>query len=389
MKGATMRFEFATATRIIFGAGTLREIGPLAAELGKRALVVTGGNPDRANPLIELLEESGVTSTIFSVPGEPTTELACAGSAEVSRQGCDLVIGFGGGSALDAAKAIAGLAANGCDPFEFLEVVGQGKPLTRPALPYIAIPTTAGTGAEVTRNAVLAVPEQHVKVSLRSPFLLARLALVDPEMTYTLPPGPTANTGLDALTQLIEPYVSNRANPLTDALCREGIQRAARSLPRAYLQGDDAVAREDMAVASLFGGLALANARLGAAHGFAAPIGGTFHAPHGAICARLLANVMEVNIRALRARLPGSEALRRYVEVAVFLTGDEAATVEQGPAWVAELTERLQVPGLSAYGLGERDVDSLVQKAAKASSMQGNPVLLMDEELKEILIRSM
>jgi alcohol dehydrogenase class IV len=384
-----MRFEFATASRIIFGTGTLREVGGLAAEMGKKALVVTGGNPARAKPLLALLEADGVTSALFSVPDEPTIDLVCAGTERAIQQGCELVIGFGGGSALDAGKAISGLAANGCDPFEYLEVVGKGKPLQRPALPCIAIPTTAGTGAEVTRNAVLAVPEQRIKVSLRSPFLLPRLALVDPELTHTLPPGPTASTGLDALTQLIEAYVSNRANPLTDALCREGIRRAARSLLQAYRHGDDGAAREDMAVASLFSGLALANARLGAVHGFAGLIGGTFHAPHGVVCACLLGNVMAINTRALHARAPGGEALRRYADVAALLTGDSAAVAEHGPAWVEGLTETLRIPGLGAYGLTARDFDTLVQKAPLSSSMQGNPIQLTAEELREILNRSM
>jgi alcohol dehydrogenase class IV len=384
-----MRFEFATAARIIFGAGALREVGPLAAEMGRKALVVTGSHPDRARSLLELLQANGVASVAFSVPDEPTTDLVCAGAERVAQQGCDLVIGFGGGSALDAGKAIAGLAANGCDPFEYLEVIGRGKPLTQPALPCIAIPTTAGTGAEVTRNAVLAVPEQRIKVSLRSPFLLPRLALVDPELTYSLPPAPTASTGLDALTQLIEAYVSNRANPMTDSLCREGIGRAARSLRQAYRHGDDAAAREDMSVASLFGGLALANARLGAVHGFAGVIGGTFHAPHGVVCACLLAAVMATNIRALQARAPQSEALQRYAEVARLLTGDVAAAAERGPAWVQELTEALQIPGLGAYGLTADGFEPLVQQAPKASSMQGNPIQLTPEELGEILSRSM
>ena len=190
-----------------------------------------------------------------------------------------MVIGFGGGSAIDAAKAIATLVANGGDPLDYMEGIGAGKPLTQPALPIIAIPTTAGTGAEVTRNAVVASPEHRVKASLRSPFMLPRLALVDPELTYSLPPEVTAGTGLDALTQLIEPFTSHRANPMTDAFCREGLARAARSLRRAYEHGADTAAREDMALASLFGGLALANAGLGAAHGFAAPICGMFPAP--------------------------------------------------------------------------------------------------------------
>ena len=299
-----MRFEFATATRILFGPGALQEAALAAATLGRRALVVTGGSVERAAPLLEQLKAQGVEATTFAVAGEPTMATILAGLERAKELACDLVIGLGGGSVLDSGKAIAALLTNGGDPLDYLEVIGRGQALARPAAPYIAIPTTAGTGSEVTRNAVLASPEHRVKVSLRSPLMLPRLAIVDPELTYSLPPSITASTGLDALTQLIEPYVCNSANPLTDALCREGIVRVARSLQRAYEDGKDPTAREDMALASLFGGLALANAKLGAVHGFAGPLGGLFPAPHGAICARLLPSVMKANVRALQARAP-------------------------------------------------------------------------------------
>jgi alcohol dehydrogenase class IV len=380
-----MRFEFATATRIIFGAGTLREVGPLAAEMGSRALVVTGRNPTRAARLLDSLAAQGIEATTFSVAGEPTTEVARQGTQRAREAGCDLVIGFGGGSALDAGKAVAALLANGGTPLDYLEVIGRGQPLTQPSAPYIAIPTTAGTGAEVTRNAVLLSPEHRVKVSLRSPLMLPRLALVDPELTYSMSPEVTASTGLDALTQVIEPYVSNRANPLTDALCREGMRRAARSLRRAYEQGDDAAARQDMALTSLFGGLALANAKLGAAHGFAGPMGGMFPAPHGAVCASLLPHVMTINVRALQQRSPESEALRRYDEIARILTGSDWAMADDGVAWVKGLCEALRVPSLASYGVTEEDFPLLIEKAAVSSSMKGNPIALTADEMREIL----
>ena len=384
-----MRFEFATATRIIFGAGTLREVGPLAAEMGGRALVVTGRNPARAKPLLDILAAQGIEAVIFSVAGEPTTGMARQGTQRAREAGCDLVIGFGGGSALDTGKAIAALLTNGGAPLDYLEVVGRGKPLTRPSAHYIAIPTTAGTGAEVTRNAVLLSPEHCVKVSLRSPLMLPRLALVDPELTHSMPPEVTASTGLDALTQVMEPYVSKRANPLTDALCREGMHRAARSLRRAYERGDDAAAREDMALASLFGGLALANAKLGAAHGFAGPLGGMFPAPHGAVCASLLPHVMTVNVRALQERSPESETLRRYGEIARILTGSERATADDGVAWVGELCQALRIPSLASYGVTEEDFPVLIQKASVSSSMKGNPIVLTSDEMREILTRAL
>ena len=384
-----MRFEFATATRIIFGAGALREVGPLAAEMGNRALVVTGRTVERAKPLLDLLTAQGMDAVTFSVTGEPTTEVARLGAQRAREAGCDLVIGFGGGSALDTGKAVAALLTNGGAPLDYLEVIGRGQPLTQPSAPYIAIPTTAGTGAEVTRNAVLLSPEHRVKVSLRSPLMLPRLALVDPELTHSMPPEVTASTGLDALTQVMEPYVSNRANPLTDALCREGMRRTDRSLRRAYEQGDDAAAREDMALASLFGGLALANAKLGAAHGFAGPMGGMFPAPHGAVCASLLPHVMAINVRALQERSPESEALRRYDEIARILTGNERATADDGVAWVRELCQALAVPSLTSYGVTEQDFPLLIEKASVSSSMKGNPIKLTADEMWEILSRAL
>lgn len=384
-----MRFEFATAGRILFGPGTLGEIGPLAAALGRRALVVTGRSPDRAAGLLSRLAAEGVSGTRFPIPGEPTTTRVLEGVAQARELDCDLVVGFGGGSALDAAKAIAALLGNEGDLFDYLEVIGRARPLPRPGVPCLAVPTTAGTGAEVTRNSVLASPEHRFKVSLRSPHLLPRVAVVDPELTLDLPPAITAATGLDALTQLIEPYVCLRANPLVDALCAEGIRRAARALPRACAHGRDLEARVDMALASLFSGLALANAGLGAVHGFAAPIGGMFPAPHGAVCAALLPHVMATNLRALRARQPASPALERYDEIARWLTGRPQARGEDGVHWVRDLVEALGIPPLRTYGLTETEVPAVVEKAAQASSMQANPIRLIREELTGILRRAL
>jgi len=384
-----MRFEFATATRIIFGEGTLAEVGTLAAGLGRCALVVTGRSAERAAPLLARLDAAGVACQTFAVAHEPTVDLALQGTQVARDLGADLVIAFGGGSVIDAGKAIAALLTNPGDPFDYLEVIGRGKPLPHAAAPVIAIPTTAGTGSEVTRNAVLASPEHRVKVSLRSPLMLPAVALVDPELTYGLPPAITAYTGLDALTQVIEPFVTPAANPLTDAICREGIERAGRALRRAVARGDDAEARADMAFAALCGGLALANARLGAVHGFAGPFGGMFDAPHGAVCAALLPHVMAANVAALRERAPGHPSLCRYEEVARLLTGDARASADEGVAWVRDLVADLGVPGLAAYGLDEATFDTLIPAAQRSSSMKGNPVALSDDELRAILARAM
>jgi alcohol dehydrogenase class IV len=382
-----MNFEFATATRIIFGAGKLKEIGGLAREFGKHALVITGKHPARVEPLLTLLEKSpGIHSaTTFPVQGEPTLLDVQNGVDVAKAGGCDFVIAFGGGSAIDAGKAIAAMLTNEGELLDYLEVIGRGRALTKPSAPFIAIPTTSGAGAEVTRNAVLASPEHKFKVSLRSPLILPKVALVDPELTYELPPSITASTGLDALTQLIEPYTCCRTNPMVDALCVEGIRRAARSLRVAVTDGSNTSARADMCVASLFGGLALANAGLGAVHGFAAPIGGMFPAAHGAVCAALLPHVMVANLRALRLRSPGSDTLRRYDAIAQLVTGDSSAKADDGVQWVSSLVRDLRIPKLSEYGIGEQHVSELVEKAAKASSMRANPIALTAEELAEIV----
>jgi alcohol dehydrogenase class IV len=385
-----LKFEFATATRIIFGPGAARELGTLAGQSGNRALVVTGRDPSRAAILLASLGEARVRAVTFSIAGEPEILTVENGLALAKKERCDFVVGFGGGSALDTAKAIAAMLANDGNLLDYLEIIGRGKPLLRPSAPLIAIPTTAGTGSEVTRNAVLASPQHALKVSLRSPLMLAKVALVDPELTCDLPPAITARTGADALTQLIEPFVCLRANPMTDALCVEGLGRATRSLRTAFHHGQNKAAREDMALASLFGGLALANAGLGAVHGFAGPIGGMFpNAPHGAICAALLPHAMRANIRALRRSRDQIGALKRYDRIAQICTADEHATADAGVDWVRRLIDELQIPSLGTYPVKSEHVDELVRKAAQASSMKANPVALTPEELAETLRRAL
>jgi alcohol dehydrogenase class IV len=376
-------FEFATANRIIFGAGKLSELGKQIESNTKRLLFVHGRSSQGIPRVREILTKSAVAFTEFESHGEPTIEGVREGVD--AAQGCDAVIGLGGGSVLDAGKAIAALVNHPGDVFEYLEVIGKGRPLNHPSLPYFAIPTTAGTGAEVTKNAVLEVPEQRVKISLRSPWMLPKVALVDPELTHDLPPEVTASSGLDALTQLIEPFVSLKANPVTDAICREGMRYAARFLRRAYQNGADKEAREAMSLASLFGGLALANAGLGAAHGFAGPLGGMLHAPHGALCARFLPLVMDANLKAMKSRQPEHPALGRYEEIARILTGDAGATAQDGLRWTHELVNDLKIPWLSAYGMQPPDFSEAVQKTQMANSFKGNPIVLREKELTEIL----
>ncbi len=383
-----MNFEFATANRIIFGRGTGQQVPKLAVEMGQRPLVVIGRNTDRVQPLLEALRQIGLTDTIYSVTTEPSVETIVRGVQQARQAACDLIIGFGGGSVIDAGKAIAALLTNPGQVLDYLEVIGQGKTLSQRPAPYIAIPTTAGTGAEVTRNAVLASPEHRVKVSLRSPLMLPDVAVVDPELTYAMPPAVTASTGLDALTQVMEPYVSNQANPLTDALSQAGLRRAARSLRRAY-QGGDIAAREDMALASLCGGLALANAKLGAVHGFAGVLGGIYDVPHGVICARLLPYTMAVNVRALQMRAAASPALQRYADIAQILTGQPTATAADGVRWIHDICTDLAISPLAEFGLTETDFPTIIEKSQKASSMKGNPLPLTDDELVHILKQAM
>jgi alcohol dehydrogenase class IV len=378
-------FQFATAGKILFGRGMLATAATEAAALGRKALVVTGRRSDRVLPLLDDLTSAGVAYELFHVEAEPTVDLARKATAVASESECDLVVGFGGGSVIDLAKAVAALLTNTEDPLYYLEVVGQGQPLANPPVPSIAIPTTAGTGAEVTKNAVLASPEHQVKVSMRHPLMFPNVAVVDPVCMRSMPRVVTASTGLDALTQLLEAFISSKANPLTDGFCREGLPRAVRSLRRACENGDDLVAREEMALAALFGGMALANAGLGAVHGFAGPLGGMFDAPHGLVCAALLPHVMEVNLEALVSRCPEAPALGRFAEFAELCTEMAGSSAEDGVAWLSELCRDLEVPSLTSFGISEADVEAITEKAKAASSMKGNPVVLTDDELFRIL----
>ena len=379
-------FEFATAGKIVAGAGRAAELPGLVAGLGSRVLVCTGADPSRHGGLLAGL---GLPAVVVTVAAEPTVELARAGVAAAREHGADVVAAVGGGSVIDLAKAVAMLLGNGGDPLDYLEVIGSGRKITQPAVPCVAVPTTAGTGAEVTANAVLASPAHGLKASLRSPLMIPRVALVDPELTVSCPPRVTAASGLDALTQCLEPFVSVRANPLTDGLAREGLRRAAAGLRAAYADGRDLGARADMAMCSLLGGIALANAKLGAVHGLAGVIGGTTDVPHGVACAALLAPVVEANVRALRSGQPGGPALGRYAEASRLLTGRPAASIDDGLTWIRETVSLLDVPGLAAFGIGPQHAGDVAAKAARSSSMQGNPVTLTPGDLRAIFLQAL
>jgi alcohol dehydrogenase class IV len=384
-----VRFDLALPADIRFGAGRVSEVPEALAGLGaSRVLVVTGRTTSRADAIRSALTEAGMSSIAFGVMTEPSIERVSAAMALLADAGCDAVLGFGGGSAIDVAKAAAVLATSGIDPLEHMEVIGAGRPIERPGLPCVAVPTTAGTGSEVTRNSVLS--GGGVKASLRSPLMLPKVAVIDPDLLVGLPNATIAASGMDALSQLIEPLLSQRANPFSDALARDGISRSARSLRRAYQEGmADSAVREDLALASLFGGMCLANSGLGAVHGIAAAAGARLTAPHGAVCAAVLAAAMEVNLRALLDRAPEHPALVRMAEVALLLTGQPGANPEDGIAWLHELTAALSIPGLANYWLSEDEIAAVVTAAQKASSMRGNPIELTDAEVTEIVTRSL
>ncbi len=386
-------FDFFCLGRVVFGRGALDRIGPLAAGLGRRTLVVAnagqpcdGGVADR---LAGLLAADGVAVTWCQQRGEPMVTDVEQALLAARSAACDSVIGLGGGSAIDAAKAVAGLLTNPGSPLDYMEVVGTGLPLRQPAAPWIAVPTTAGTGAEATRNAVIGCAEKKFKASLRSEHLLAKIAVIDPELAVSAAPQVTAASGLDALCQLIESYTSNRAQPLTDALALQGVSLAAPALPRVCADGADLDAREAMALAALFSGITLANAGLGAVHGFAAPLGANFPIPHGTICAALLPHVVSANIAALAAESAQHPCLERYAELGRRLTGNQSLghdeALEGCCRFLFDLVFKLNVPPLREFGLAPGHIPGMVALARKASSMRYNPVVLSDETLSRIL----
>jgi alcohol dehydrogenase class IV len=350
-----------------FGLGVSGKVPEIAARFGRRPFVVTGSRPA---PFV-------LGDAVFwAVRGEPEIGTADEGARRCREAGCDVVVAVGGGSVLDTAKAAAALVPNGGEALDFLEGVGRGRTLERPSLPFIAVPTTAGSGSEVTRNSVLRVPDLKVKRSLRSDFMIPRVAVIDPRLSESCPLPVAASAGLDALTHLIEGYVSIGAQPATDVLAIEGIRLAAQGL-LALARGKPDV--ESMALASYWGGIVLANAGLGAVHGLVAPLGGRCSVPHGMGCSCLLAATMEVNVEALRRRSPGSPALQRY--------NDIAATLKDVPE-LDRLRRDLGVPPLASFGMSREEIPAVIA-GSRAGSMNYNPIPLTDTELEEILLKSL
>ncbi len=378
-------FEFATASRIIFGNGSITNLANVLRPLGNRiTLIYSGSGPEIAEVLSQLAGDQ-FTEQRFPIHGEPTLDDIITITDQCKEFGAEMVVGFGGGSVIDTGKAVAAMATNPGELLDYLEVIGKGKQIVEPPLPMIALPTTAGTGSEVTRNAVLSVPEKKMKVSLRSPWLYPRVALVDPELTASMPPALTAYTGMDALTQLIEPFICMRANPMVDLFCREGIERIVDSIFDAFHDGTNLLARNQMSWASLLGGLSLANAGLGAVHGFASPIGGMFNAPHGMVCACLLPSVFQVNFQALQDRKPGASVLVKFLNIAQIVTKRQNATIKDGIRWLQEVNRALRIPRLSSLGIDRGDFKEIVRLSKEASSMKANPIELTELELTKIL----
>lgn len=385
-----MIFEIKMPGCLIAGQHSSADLGRIAAEFGSRVCVVCGKNPARIMPLIQMMQDAGFVLEIITVKAEPTVSFIQSCADQIRSFSPDVVVAIGGGSVLDTGKAISALVTNVSPVSDYLEVVGLGQPLTQPPIPMIAVPTTAGTGSEVTANAVLCADTQQQKVSLRHPLMVPRVVVLDFMLTLNCPAEVTAYSGMDALTQLIEPFVCNKTNPFTDMICREGIVTASAAIEKAVECPDHLVARQHMSLASMYSGLALSNAALGAVHGIAGAMGGMYSsAPHGALCAALLPSVMAVNIARLR-ETPDLSAgtLWRYQMIAYILTGNSDAAPEDGVSHIRALLKRLCIPGLAHWGIQSDSWPLIIEKARKASSMKGNPVVLRDDQIREILVNS-
>ena len=380
-----MNFEFVTANRIIVKTNGLSDLEHLIQPYGERVLLVARRNAQATKDAQSYLENAQKSVEVIYVKGEPSLQ-QLSKNVDFARAGnFDVVVGIGGGSVIDMGKMIAALITNTKPIMDYLEVIGQAMPLTKQPKPYIAIPTTSGTGAEVTKNGVVSSAKHKVKVSLRSPMMFADIVIIDASLTLSLPRYVTASTGMDALTQNIEPYVSNQANPITDAFAKAGIQHIGRSLKRAYDEPTNLKAREAMALGSLMGGLALANAKLGAVHGFAAVLGGMYDINHGVVCALLLPHVMRANVDALQASDDQHPILKRYQEVAVLLTNNQNASIEDGIDFVFDLVKHCQIPSLASFNIPAADDAIIIEKAKNSSSMKGNPIMLTEVQLQSIL----
>jgi alcohol dehydrogenase len=381
-------FSIARLPRILFGEGRVTDIPAQVATFGKRVLIIIGAQSFRATAhwqtLQQGLREQGITWETFTVQGEPSPDGVDEAVRDYRKTGIEVVLGIGGGSVLDAAKAIAGLLPHGNSVMDHLEGVGKGIAYHGPSTPFIAVPTTAGTGSEATKNAVLSRQDAKTgfKKSFRHESLVPQVAIVDPALLASCPPDLLAANGMDAFTQLLESYVSSNANPLTDALAISGMT-AFRDGFFAAWEGKEG--RSQLAYAALLSGITLAQTGLGSVHGLASPLGAFFPCPHGVVCGTLVAEATDINIAALRERAPNSIALSKYENIGALLINrpqGEKTLVDILRNW----TERLALPKLSAYGMQSADLDKVVANC-RGGSMKTNPIVLTDGELRELLLR--
>jgi alcohol dehydrogenase class IV len=389
-------FSISRLPQIVFGEGTLSQVPALSASFGKRMLLITGKRSLRDSQhwstLTSGLQKQGVWWKEMYFEGEPSPQLVDDTVREWRDAQFEAVVGIGGGSVLDAAKAVAGLLPRGNTVMDHLEGVGPELPYTGPATPFIAVPTTAGTGSEATKNAVLSVQgAQGYKKSFRHDLLVPRYAIVDPLLLASCPQDLIAANGMDALTQLLESLVSSRANPLTDALALSGLDAVSKGLFDWYEGGEHAASgRSKMAYAALLSGITLAQAGLGSVHGLASPLGAFFPIPHGVVCGTLVAVATEMNIRALRERTPGSPSLEKYAQAGRVLSGKPMLPREEALDLLVHTlsgwTQKLDLPRLGAYGIKESDIPEILANC-RGSSMKTNPVELTDTEVREVLLQ--
>lgn len=386
-------FSIARLPRIEFAPGSIEKLPACMASYGAHALIVTGARSFTASGhwvrLCSALTQRGIRWRHLVIDGEPSPAMIDAAVSSARADIFDCVVGIGGGSALDAAKAIAGLLVPGNSVLDHLEGVGPERPYHGPATPFIAVPTTAGTGSEATKNAVLSTHgAAGYKKSFRDDQLVAQWAIIDPDLLASCPPASIAANGMDALTQLLESYVSTKANPFTDALALSGLTAVrAGLLPWYEVTGDATECRSHMAYAALLSGITLAQVGLGSVHGLAAPLGAFFPIPHGVACGTLVAEATRVNIEALRQRAPEDGALRRYAEIGRLLAGEPLPDPAAHKALVeilADWTRRMDLPRLQAYGITEADIERIVANS-RGSSMKTNPILLSDGEIAALL----
>lgn len=376
-------FQFMTATRIIFGEGALPNSLSILNQYGYSVLLVSGKERERSRIITQYLNAQNMRYQHVAITGEPNITMVEETAILGRRFKPDMVVAIGGGSVIDMGKALAAIIPNQGNVYDYVEVVGRSVPLKTKPIPFIAIPTTASTGAEVTRNAVLKSGQDKVKVSLRSPDMLADVAIVDPALTYGTDMYTSGRGAMDAFTHLMEAYVCGEPNPLTDMVCEEGLRRLSRSILPACRK-DDKKARADLSFAAMLGGMAITNAKLGAAHGLASALGGKLEAPHSVITARLAPHVMYENIRSAR-KAKRKDLLSRYEKIAQIVTGRNNVHVEDGILWVKMMLDKLQLPNLSQFGVCSTSFEKVADDALQSVAIKGNPLPLTQERLVYIL----